>query len=309
MQISRLSDLRPRTVWDIVDDAFDLYRENFALFAGISAVLIVPFQVLQIFWSSLWFRSLLGASSPDPSQAFGSLFAFFGGMMLILPLNLVVSAWQSGAVAIAVQDRLSGRASSAASAYRRLFQNAMPLLGASLLVGLLALGISLITCGIGVLIVSVYYAFIGQAVALENRGAAAAGRRSRDMVAGYGGKVFGLIMLLGLVTATLTLGITAIMELVTEMVPFFKTGDLATQQMRELVLSQVAQALGVILLAPLGPIAITLQYYDLRVRREGLDIEAQATQMGVPLAPDAFGGIPNPRPHNATGSVAAAPPR
>ena len=309
MEISRLSDLRPRTVWDVVDDAFDLYRENFSLFAGIAAVVSVPFQVFQIFWSSLWFRSLLGSTGSDPSQAFGALFTFFAGMMVIMPLSLLVTAWQSGAVAIAVEDRLSGHASSTASVYRRVFRRGMPLLGASLLVGLMALAISAVTCGIGVLIISVYYAFIAQAVVLENRGATAAGRRSRDLVGGYGGKVFGLIMLLGLVTMVLTLGITAVMEVITSLVPFFKTGDQATQQMRELVLGQVAQALGVILLAPLGPIAITLQYYDLRVRREGLDIEAQATEMGVPLAPDAFGGVLNPRSAGLASAATAVPPQ
>jgi hypothetical protein len=42
VEISTLADLRPRTVWEIVDDAFDLYRERFALFASLAATVYVP---------------------------------------------------------------------------------------------------------------------------------------------------------------------------------------------------------------------------------------------------------------------------
>ena len=50
-----------------------------------------------------------------------------------------------------------------------------------------------------------------------------------------------------------------------------------------------------LLLLPLPAIATTLLYYDLRVRREGLDVEAEAAAWGVPLAPDPFGGVLNPK--------------
>jgi hypothetical protein len=70
------------------------------------------------------------------------------------------------------------------------------------------------------------------------------------------------------------------------LIPSLKGGDVAARQMREFAVKQAAESLGDILIAPLAPIAVTLLYYDLRVRREGLDIEAQAAVIGYPLAPD-----------------------
>ena len=45
------------------------------------------------------------------------------------------------------------------------------------------------------------------------------------------------------------------------------------------------------LFAPLYGIAITLLYFDIRVRREGLDIVALAERIEHPLAPDPFGDM------------------
>jgi hypothetical protein len=63
------------------------------------------------------------------------------------------------------------------------------------------------------------------------------------------------------------------------------------RETQEQLLSQAMQSVAGLLIAPVQGIALTLLYFDLRVRREGLDIVAQATEQGYRLAPDPFGDI------------------
>jgi hypothetical protein len=47
-----------------------------------------------------------------------------------------------------------------------------------------------------------------------------------------------------------------------------------------IILSQILSFLGISLILPLYPIATTLFYYDIRIRREGFDLEVMARQLG-----------------------------
>lgn len=289
---SRLSELRPRTVWDVVDDAFDLYRENFALFAGVSALVLAPAQLMTIVGTTGWARGLVAAQT-NPEQALGSLLGTFAVLGLSIPFDAFARVWQTGAIARAAEDRLGGEQNSVSvlQTWRRTLsgRRAGALFLAALAVALTMLGVGMLTCFVGVFVVQVVWAFVAQAVVLEGRPAGEALGRSRALVTGYGWRVFGLILLLGLMVVILSGGVAAIMRIVAAFVPYFNQGDQATQQLRRLLAEQVVQALSATLLAPITPIALTLQYYDLRVRREGLDVEVQAEQIGYPLAADPFG--------------------
>lgn len=299
MLMSRLRDLRPRTVWDIVDDTFDLYRERFTLFAGIAAVLYVPAYLVYLVYSASasarYLRTLRGPAT-TPYDPFGALGTLFEGAGIYLPLLTLAFLLQTGATALAVEDHLRDRPTGVGLAYRRTLARLVPLLLGALivvfLVSLAAVG-SFFLLGIGGLLVLAYYAFVPQAVVLERRGAFAAGRRSRDLATRYFGKAFGLVVFLLLLNLILSAGIYGLVEMIVAVLP--KAGDLAAQQVREQNLNQVFQAVVAVVLAPFPAIALTLLYYDLRVRREGLDMEAQAEAMNYPLAPDPFGGVADPK--------------
>lgn len=289
-----MNELRPRSVWDVVDDAFDLYRANFALFAGIVALVYVPFYLVIIGWMSTRIGVLLqsnGAGSGDFAAVLAPLLV---GVAAVMPVSAIAYMLYSGAIAQAVEARLQDRPTGLFLAYGRALRRFWPLLGASCVVGLLAMAAGLVTIlvfGLGAVAVFVFYAFVSQAVVLERRGVLAAVRRSRALVAGDGGKVLGLLVLLVVLSALLSLGITSLLKVALLFVP--EPGDVATRQVRDFVWGQVAQSLGSVLLAPLTPIATTLLYYDLRVRREGLDLQAQAAAIGYRLAEDPFGELAN----------------
>jgi hypothetical protein len=289
-----LSELRPRTVWDVVDDAFDLFRENFALLTGVSALAMVPFQIVQIAGTSVWFQGIL-RSQESPDRLFGALGLMMGVFALTLPIASFVTVWQSAAVAVAVEERIAGRPSGIGSVWRKALRHGGVLLGAALLFGLMSLGAilaTMATCGLGVALfplIYVLYAFVPAVVVLERKGAARAFQRARDLVLGQGWRIFGLVCVLFAITFVLTLCVQAVMEGVTALVPWFKQGNAVTQQTRETMVTQMVEALATTLIAPLTPIALTLAYFDARVRREGLDVVAQARQADFPIADDPFG--------------------
>jgi hypothetical protein len=287
--VSRLSELRPRTVWDVVDDALDAYRRRPALFASIAALLFVPYEIADTLLELAFYGPKgAGSGSGDSSK-------FFPYAFTSVPLLSLVAILVTAATAVALQDVAAGRPASLKRAYGQTLKRLGPLLGASLFYVLLTVLGAVFTLGIVSVVVMVRQAFIAQAVVLDGRGVRGAAARSRDLIQRDGARVFGLLALLALLILILQGAISGLMELASQFLPWLQAGDAATRQMREFVLDSVANSLGTIFLAPIAPLALTFFYWDLRVRREGLDIEAQAEEIGYPLAPDAFGQLPSER--------------
>jgi hypothetical protein len=162
-----------------------------------------------------------------------------------------------------------------------------------MLLAAVAVGLAVLAASC-VFIIGTYYAlivlaFVPQVVLLEGRGVGDAFRRSRDLAGSDWGRVLGLLLLAGLISGILTGGLGAVIALVFEILP--KGGDSAARAMQQQVFSQAAQSVAALLIVPMNGIALTLLYYDVRVRREGLDLAAKAIEQGYPLAPDPFGDI------------------
>lgn len=288
---SHLNSLRPRTVWDIVDDAFDLYRGNFTRFASIAAIVLVPYALVD-FFLEFHLHGPGGGNDPEWSGP------FFLYLITTLPLWTLATTIQSAATAVATNEHLSGHAIDALASYRRLLPRLATLLAVTLLYAALVYGGFLLFIFPAVMVVT-RYAFVAHTVVLEGRSAPGAFRRSRALSTGSTEKVLGLLALLLLLSLVLWGSVASVLELLFSVVPALQAGDAAARELREHVVKTIAQHVGAILLAPLGPLALTLLYYDLRVRREGLDLEREAEEIRYPLAPDPFGGIEAPIPRSA----------
>ena len=90
----------------------------------------------------------------------------------------------------------------------------------------------------------------------------------------------------------MNLGVTAVLQL-----PFLfliavyaKQPSIVTVWM---VLMQVGNFLGTLLVAPVSTIGFALYYYDLRVRKEAFDLQMMMQAIGgAPLPPPITGGVP-----------------
>jgi hypothetical protein len=146
-----------------------------------------------------------------------------------------------------------------------------------------------IACFIGSIYVAVVLAFVPQVLLLEEKSIGAAMKRSQEITLPEFLRVFGAIVLLAMVTGILSGGIQGLISGIFTLIPAEQ--DFAVQQTQRTMWAETLTSIVSLLLAPLSSIALTLLYYDLRVRREGFDIIARAEEVGYPLAPDPFGDI------------------
>ncbi|MES2464000.1 MAG: hypothetical protein V4671_25800 [Armatimonadota bacterium] len=292
MEITRFAELRPRIVRDILDDAFDLYRERFALLAGVSAVAFIPPIITALavligpYGRFVDSASRNGTNSSDASFAF--FLQFIGITILVLPLIAIAQLMQTGATCIVVEDRLTGRSTTIVSAWRRMLQRIGPLIAVAIASGLLTLVLGTVLSIIGSYLVMTMTLYVAQIVILEGQGTRGALSRSWSLASQAFGKSLGFVLLTQCLGTLLWIGLCALCFFVVSLVlpPQDASPDGNDVQIFTLMLCVLGISL--LLVAPIHGIGATLLYYDLRVRREGIDIVAIAEERGYPLAPDPF---------------------
>jgi hypothetical protein len=258
MSISR-PNLRPLSVGEILDTAFRLYRANFVLFIGITAIFFVPFGVLQVL-SRVFFKDT-------------SLVANLQNFMTILLL---------GALTWAASRLYLGLPASSREAFQTGRHRFWSIWGASFLEGLAMIpAIILIALGAlggvpGVVIMALiavpYIAFITTrwgvdipAIIVEDLGARPGLDRSWTLTSKDAWHALGTLFTSGLLVYLVS-GLPAILLNYASkqygLLP--ELGPVAT-----IVLAQ----LGSLISTPLSISASVILYYDLRVRREGFDLQ------------------------------------
>jgi hypothetical protein len=283
VEIVRLSQLRPRTVWDLIDDAFDLYRERFSHLAGLAAVPFVPAHLLNTLVTTLAYSRLQqAAGETDTSNLFTPLFVFLGATLAGQPILLAAQAIQTAVTARSVGARLEGEAPAARTVWRGVLPKLFPVILAGVLTSAFVLSGATITCGIGLFFFAPLVAFVPICQGYENLGVGAAFKRAWALATSNYARALGLGFLLYAIESLLHLGLTGLVQLLFLVIP---GGSETGQSTGGFVTGQAATALAALFLAPLKGIALTLLYFDCRVRREGLDITALAAETDVPLAP------------------------
>jgi len=183
VEISSLAELRPRHVWDIVDDAFDMYRERFALFGSMAAAIYVPALLITNLYLTSQYTEKLRSSQAAGMDPFGFWGVLTDSIYLTIPLFGVAYLLQLGATAGAVDDILRGENPTLKTALRKVFKRLFSLLGAALIV---AIVITLSLCGVYIglpLFAVALYSFFAQTVMVEGKSLLRAERRSRRRLA------------------------------------------------------------------------------------------------------------------------------
>jgi len=274
------SRLRPLSAGDIVDEAIGLYRRNFRLFLSIGAVVLIPAGVVQLVLALL------------AGEAGMSIFTI--SSLLWWVLSVIVSLVSYIAVistmAVAASERWLDRPMTVSEAFRRVADRIVPLVGLLLLYGGAIVGLSVTIVGIPFAI----YLFVSwllsvQVLLVEGTGVRAALGRSRDLVSGHWWRVVGIAVLLAIIQAIISAFFT-IPAMVFGVGNAFS--DPASTDVSPLVvaLDSIGTTAGQIVVGPIAYCAYILLYYDLRVRKEGLDIEMTARSLGLIDAP------PSPQP-------------
>lgn len=265
--MSSLPFLRPLTIPEILDRALRLYRAHFVLLVSIPLLAFVPMTVLQMASQLLWQSTQL----------------------VILVQNAFVQILVSSALVIAISQVYLAHPSTLGEAYRTATQHFGSAWGASWLMGLaIALPAGALSCiaialapsqGVWLVLILVMPVaiFLGTrwrlvlpSILLENLGAQAGLGRSWALTEGVFGKVFGTSFLASMLIVVLaTLPQYAISYGLKILLPNTDIGPLI-----EIVLTQIS----LILTTPVSIGVTIVLYYDLRVRKEGFDLEMQVQQ-------------------------------
>ncbi|MHB8717953.1 MAG: glycerophosphoryl diester phosphodiesterase membrane domain-containing protein [Candidatus Dormibacteria bacterium] len=238
----------------------------------------------------------------SPSRAAQQLSALlpdlYGFLAVVVAVALlaafVVQPIVTAAMTRAVSDIYVERATSISAAYVAVVRRVASVIGATAIVFLVVLGIVvaavavLLLCvlafgGAGaillilivpaafaaVVFLSTRWLFAPAVVVIEGRTARSALRRSWSLVRGSSWRVFGITLLVGLITSILSSIIGGLLGVLTQF------GDLTLQ----LALSTLAGLVANLLVQPIALIVVVLLYYDQRIRREAFDIEMLAATL------------------------------
>jgi len=126
------------------------------------------------------------------------------------------------------------------------------------------------------------------AVVVEQRGAVDALGRSRQLAKGYFWHVFGVLILLQILANVVAAAFSVPFAMGAQIGAVGAASSGGAPSTTTVFLQDFAVVISHVinvLLSPILPIAVTLLYYDLRVRKEGFDLQMMADHLGLPPPP------------------------
>jgi hypothetical protein len=286
--------LRPRDIGGILDHAVILYRHNFMTWVGIVALIEIPVSIVVTLATvvlldpaTLARTSRLPGPDAGPDAYASYQAATVAALSDLLSRAFLVTAVTivgaillniaSGALARVIAENYMGGSMGVAAAYRAIRPRIPALIGVMLIIML-----STVLAFIPPLFLWVFISlsFVSQVIVLENRGVGDALQRSWDLVRGAWWRVFGAYLLLLLVGLIVNLSTTVISLAVGLTGASWAVQNIAVQFVTLLL---------TVVYRPVSLAGMTLLYFDLRVRKEGYDLQValdeRAREVGLTPAP------------------------
>jgi hypothetical protein len=241
--------LRPRSVGEILEAAFSLYAKYWKPLLQIVAIVVVPLTLVQYFLGDVVAGSVTRDAAGHIVSTNGSALT---ASALTGVLTLLIQQILIGAVAWAVAMVLIGRTPDAGASYRFGYRR----LWSILLVGILfalAVFVGFIALIIPGIIIAVRFSVAIPALVVEGKRGTEALGRSWNLVRGRSWSVFGAFIVVGFLTGIVSGILTALGGN-----SWFLTGVFA--------------AIAACITTPFTGLVIGLIYFDLRVRKEQLDL-------------------------------------
>jgi hypothetical protein len=304
-------DLRPLTLGELLDRAFTLYRRHFRLFVGLMAI---PSLFMLVFAVASELLQGLARNNPEALAAADPVTImkmFVGGSVVFVVIfiaYLVAYMATLGATTVAVSELYSGREATIGSAYERMRGKVGRLMWLLILIGvrllvIFTLGMALVfmisagfafavggtagaaITGIGVVlgmlaimlgcfVFALRYAVSVPALVLENVTASQAIRRSIALTRGSLGRAAML---------TVFASVIAYAALFFLQGPFaigvVMAGPGTSAATLFSLLGAVAGTIGNAITGPIMIVAMAVYYYDIRIRKEGLDLQLMVANL------------------------------
>jgi len=305
-------ELRPLSLGEILDRTFSLYRKHFLLFIGITAIphlLILGLNLAQVFmtrWPNLATRSQGGTVQ---TPAFGSGLMAFGlfGMIIAIVIYVAAYLFAQGGTIYAVSDFYLGRSTTIRESLGKMWGQLLNLFGVVLLNGMASGGLLLIFFllfmvpgarvigALGIIVALPICAYVGlrlitcvPAALLEDLGARESLERSWELTRDNVGRAF----LIFLLYAAIIYGIMVLL-MIPSLVMLAMTAKDPTLMRTSMATMQVSNFVAGVLVGPFLLIAISVFYYDLRVKKEAFDLQMMMNPLGAAPSGPGSSSVPS----------------
>jgi hypothetical protein len=312
--------LRPLPLSELLDELFRMYRRNFVLMGSAALALAVPGLVLNLLAGQyktfgFFFNAFANVNNPGRLDTIGPpqanvIYVILGYVVVVLLLPV-----SAGLLVRITTDVAMGRPTTLLGAIQRTMSRYLGLAGFILLVSTAGLGVGVVLVLVfsaaialgasgnangGVIAILILFGLVMLGAAfllaiwlgirlvvaipamLEERIGPIAGiRRSWHLVRGNFWRVIGILLVVYVLTAVVQYALAGALGLVAFFVPGL-SGDARGGLL--LVLLTLVQ----VVVTPILAIAISLIYFDLRVRKEALDLDQlalAASPLPPPVAP------------------------
>ncbi|MBI5932448.1 MAG: hypothetical protein HY867_01975 [Chloroflexi bacterium] len=292
MTASSVPFIRPLTLGQLLDQAIGLYRRNFAAFIGIIAIPYIPLTLLQSvisYFSMDSAASILTSPPLDSTSPFGlpsGYWAGVAGMFVVAFIQFIlVNGVATAAFTRAVANNYTGQSIGVIDSYRQLGNSWVRLVGAILLAMLIGIPIFIwliVPCigwftgpGLFSFFSLVVIPLTAPIIVLERHSITASLRRAWDLGRTRFWWLIGFALVIFLLGQLIITGPTFVISAILQAI-FLRDGNTQAALVWRPVVQMLVQMSGGLLYLPLQLTAMTLVYFDLRVRSEGLDLALQA---------------------------------
>lgn len=251
--------LKARSKLEIIDAAFQIYRSRFSTLFSAYIVAGVPATILNLTY-------LKGGQMGPYGFGIGDALILTALMVITLGLYIYASAIS---IFTASDTYKEGTQREIGELFRTVDSYRVQLIRGSVFKGIVV-GIGAIFLLIPGLIMYVWYFAIPAVIILENLSSKEAGPRSRQLVKGHAWSVFWTYAIAGIGVFIAYGIILAILS------------ALVSNPGVQVIFSGIVGAL----IAPIFDVITTVIYYDLRIKKEGLDLEVATG--GISGADDGF---------------------
>jgi hypothetical protein len=307
-------ELRALNIGEIVDVAINVYMRSARQLMGLAALVVVPGQLI----SGAVLLSIASNQDQVPGRSFLSTgshassdsAAYWVGQQVIVLVGIVVSLFATAACMKAVSETYLGGEADFGSSARFALRRMRPLLWLEFVYAIL-LVLALIA-----LIVPGIYLYVAWSVStpvllIEDLRGRKALRRSRELVRGRWWSVFWVQVI---ATLMVTIAVALTQGVLVAVALSGTNSVLAT-----VVVVTIAGGIGAIVSQPMRAAITAVLYYDLRVRKEGFDVELLAERLGLssvevpsrlaarPASAETDGGVSAPGGGAESGSSAPEP--
>lgn len=278
-------DLRPLSLGEILDRTFSLYRRNFVLFMGITALphlLTLALNLAQAAAVKPPVSTTARAAGQLPTPSNGLMAFGIVGFFIGVIIYFVTYLFAQGGTVFAVSELYLGRKTTIGASFARMRGQLGNLFGVTCLNGLAIMGGFILLIIPGIYIACRLLVAVPSAL-LEDLGARASLERSWNLTKDYAGRSFVIYVLyIILIYAAMFLFLMP-----------FTFGTILSMKDPSMfrvwfAVTQVGAFLAEVLVGPVFTIAAAVFYFDLRVRKEAFDLQFMMNPSGS-LSPGTAG--------------------